>query len=161
MYTPRDEIELEIDRLQRGVELFEDQVRALQPGSFLELAGRWSPRDMVAHLIGWMRYIVPGSEQIRRGQLPFYDLDPGDNFSNVNAQLVRDYPSKDPDTLLAELDAAAGELIAYLRRLDPEDWERDFGVRHRGEKVTIASTVGEVIDDFAHHARQLGELARS
>lgn len=161
MSTSRKEIELEIDRLHRGVESLKTQIEGLEPGGFLEQLGRWSPRDIVAHLIGWTRYVVLGAEQIRQAELPFYDLDPGEDYSNVNAQLVRDYPSKDPATLLNELEAAAAELTQYLRRLDPSDWERDFGVRHQDEAVTVSGTVGELIDDFAHHARQLGEHSRS
>ena len=71
------------------------------------------------------------------------------------ARLVRAYPSKDPVTLLAELDAAVTDLIEYLRRLDPDDWAKDFGVRHGNERLTVSGSVGEVIDDFAHHTRQL------
>ncbi len=161
MSTSRSEIELEIDRLKRGIESFESQVEALRPGEFLGHLGAWSPRDVVAHLIGWTRYAVTGSEQIRRGELPSYDLDPGEDYSNVNAQLVRNFPSKDPTKLLSELHEAATDLISYLHRLDAADWDRDFGVRHGHETLTVSGTIGELIDDFAHHARQLGELSQS
>ena len=158
MPTARSEIELEIDRLRRSVESFADRVEGLEPGLFLTPLNGWSPRDIVAHLIGWTRYAVTGSDQIRLGELPFYDLDPGENYANVNSRLVRAYPSKDPVTLLAELDGAVIDLIDYLRRLDPDDWAKDFGVRHGDQTLTVSGTVGELIDDFAHHAKQLGDL---
>ena len=116
---------------------------------------------MVAHLIGWNRYIVRGGRQILCGELPFYDVDPGPNYSKVNAVLVREYADTDRSALLESLEASAGELMVFLRALDPSAWDRDFGVRHKGEMLTVKSTVDDLIADYHHHRVQLEELRAS
>ena len=120
----------------------------------------WSPRDIVAHLIGWNRYIIEGSRQIVRGELPFYDVDPGDDYARINADLVRRYPSQDRAALLAELRSSAGELKGFLATLDPGRWSRDYGVRHGGEVVTIRNTVKDLIEDYDHHRKQIDDWVR-
>jgi len=34
---------------------------------------------------------IEGSNQIRRGELPFYEIDPGEDCSKVNAVLILEY----------------------------------------------------------------------
>lgn len=75
---------------------------------------------------------------------------------------------------LGGLEAALEELSRLVRTLpeerflgrlggwsprDPSFWERDFGVRHQGAPVTIGGTVDELVADYAHHRRQIEELA--
>ena len=145
----------QVKRLGQAVKSFEAGIVALSEGSFLSKLNGWSPRDFVAHLIGWNRHVVHGSEQIQRGELPFYDIDPGENYSKVNEALVRHYDSTDRKLLLEQLRASARELQDFLESLDSEVWARDFGVRHGGTQVTIRDTVDELIDDYDHHRRQI------
>jgi hypothetical protein len=150
-------IETQIANLGAGVEEFARCVDSLNEELFLEKGKRWSPRDIVAHLIGWNRYVIEGSKQLKRRELPFYDIDPGESYSNVNAVLVRDYSSTDKRELLDELHASAGELARFLESLNPGEWDRDYGVRHKGETLTIQGTVDELIRDYAHHRVQIEE----
>lgn len=149
----------QITDLRREVVAFEAAVAALPAGIFLAPLGRWTPRDIVAHLVGWNRYVIRGARQILEGELPFYDIDPGEDFANVNAAHVADYPSRDRARLLEQLRASAGELEAFLRDLDPGPWTRDHGVRHGDSVVTVRGTVDELIADYAHHRAQIEELA--
>ena len=148
-------IEEQIHRLRLAVETFAASVLTLSEESFLAKLNSWSPRDIVAHLIGWNRHVIKGSKQIQRRELPFYDLDPGENYSKVNAALVQHYDSTDKQLLLEQLQASALELKEFLKSLDEERWARDFGVRNGGAEVTIRSTVDELIDDYDHHRRQI------
>ena len=102
-----------------------------------------------------------GAKQILRGELPFYDIDPGPNYSKVNAALIREYGDTDRSTLLERLAESAGELTAFLRAINPGEWDRDFGVRHKGEKLTVKSTVDDLIGDYYHHRCQLEEFPAS
>jgi len=154
-------IENQVGRLNHAVEDLAAGVDSLDSGRLLDRLGGWSPRDIVAHLVGWNRHVIEGSRQIRRGELPFYDLDPGQDYAEVNAALVRDYPSSEPGELLDELRASAGELADFLRSLDPEDWSRDFGVRNRDALVTIENTIEELIADYDHHRVQIEIWAAS
>ena len=150
-------IRAQVARLDLGVEALARCVATLTQDSFVSTRGSWSPRDILAHLAGWNRYVIKGSGQIRKGELPFYDIDPGENYSNVNAVLVREYPSTEKPELLAELRASARELGQHLLALDPEAWDRDYGVRHRGATITVRNTVDELIEDYAHHTAQIEE----
>jgi len=154
----RAEIEAQIGRLEAGLAEFLDALGSLDDASFLarlEPGGNWTPRDVAAHLIGWCRAVISGSEEMLRGDLPYYDLEPGPDFANVNAAFLREYESEDRAELSAELRTAAGELAAYLRALDPVDWDRATDVRHGDEELTVAATVEATVRDFVYHAEQL------
>jgi len=151
-------IEIQKGELAEAVESFARLISSLDEKTFLGPLGRWSARDVVAHLIGWNRYTVQGARQILRGELPFYDVDPGEDYANVNRTHLREYPSLVMDELLVELRASARELSETLSALDPNTWRRDFGVRHKGQTVTIRSTVDDLITDYAHHAEQIRGL---
>lgn len=148
-------IETQITRLGLSVEDFARCVASLNEELFLKNLNLWSPRDIVAHLVGWNRYIIEGSKQIRRGELPFYDIDPGENYSNVNAVLVREYSSRDKKELLDELKASTQELKQFLHSLDSSEWDHDYGVRHQGSTITIRNTVDELIEDYDKHREQI------
>jgi hypothetical protein len=145
----------QVNELSCRVEEFVRCVDSLPGDSFLEKMDDWSPRDILAHLIGWNRYTIEGSGQIRNGHIPFYLVDPGDDFSKVNAVLVRQYSSRDKRELLDELETSCQELKLFLLSLDPADWERDYGVRHQGFPVTIQNNVEGLIDDYLHHREQI------
>jgi hypothetical protein len=148
-------IEAQLRRLEKNVDDLCRCVSSLEGELFVTPISRWSPRDIVAHLVGWNRYLVEGGNQIRRGELPFYDIDPGDNYSKVNAILVRKYSSTNREGLLNDLRASAEELQQYLRSLDAAEWNRDYGVRHAGVTITIRNSVDELIDDYHHHREQI------
>ncbi len=156
-----DQIANQIAKLTRSVDAFERCVASLDEGAFLKPLRRWTPRDIVAHLVGWNRHVIEGSRQILKGELPFYDVDPGEDFANVNADLISDYPSKDRDELLEELRSTERELTAFLRSVDESAWGRDFGVRNKGATITVRNTVDDLIADYAHHQNQLTALPHS
>lgn len=157
MTTDSDSIASQIARLDRGVDELAASVESLDEESYLGRLNGWSARDIVAHLVGWNRLVITGSRQISRAELPSYDVDPGENYSNVNAKLIRDYPSTDRQKLLEELRTSARELGRFLETLDDDTWQRDFGVRHQDAAVTIRNTVEELIEDYRHHRRQIDE----
>jgi hypothetical protein len=154
-------IEDQIDQFEHCVKTFAASVAALDERLFLSKVCGWTVRDILAHLIGWNRHIVRGSQQILSGELPFYDVDPGPDYSTVNAALVREYGDVDRAALLVSLAASTGELTEFLRAINPGEWDRDFGVRHDGGTLTVKSTVDDLIADYDHHQRQLEELRAS
>ena len=150
-------IEDQVENLCRSVKDFAECVDSLHGEMFLKKYNDWSPRDVLAHLIGWNRYIVKGCEQIRRGDLPFYFVDPGKDYCKINAKLVREYSSKDKRDLLDELEVSTNELKAFLGMVDPLDWDRDYVVRYQGFNITIRNTVDALIEDYINHRQQLEE----
>jgi putative redox protein len=151
--TQTTKLDLSVEDLARCVASLDEEV-------FLEKFNGWSPRDILAHLIGWNRCIIEGCKQIKKRELPFYDIDPGENYSKVNAGLVRSYPSRDKQELLDELQTSARELKHFLQSQNHNEWARDYGVRHRGSTITIRNTVDDLIADYAHHKEQIEEWVK-
>ncbi len=153
-----DTIEQQISNLEEGVLELRVAVEKLGSDAFLGALGNWTPRDVVAHLVGWNRYTAQGAKQLLEGELPFYEIDPGEDYSRVNARLVAEYASEDRVEILAELDKAAGELAEFLRSLSKEQWRGGTGVLAEGEEMTIRQNVDWLIKDHHHHAGQIHDL---
>ncbi len=150
--------EEQIDQFERCIETFAGTVASLDERLIHQRVTSWTVRDIVAHLIGWNLYVVRGAKQILRGELPFYDIDPGPDYSKVNATLVRECTHVDCSVLLESLAASASELAAFLRMINPNEWDRDFGVRHKNKTITVKSTIDDLIADYDHHRGQLEEF---
>ena len=155
-----DAIETQTKNLGEGVREIRAAVEALSDDAFLGALGSWTPRDVVAHLIGWNRYSVRGAQQLLEGELPFYDSDPGKDYSKVNARIVAEYPSTSRSELLAEHEKAAQELAEFLRSLSEEQWSGSTGVLLEGEELTIRQNVDWLIEDHHHHSEQISDLAK-
>lgn len=153
-------IETQIAKFDQSIEDFVHCVASLNEELFLKRLNHWSPRDVVAHLIGWNRYTIEGSNQIRRGELPFYEIDPGEDCSKVNAVLILEYSSTDRQEMLDELQVSAQELKLFIQSLDSSEWSRDYGVRLKGAVITIQNTVDELIEDYDIHKERIKEWAR-
>jgi len=160
MTRNRTGIETQVAALESSLERFTAWVRTLDAPDFLRPIGRWTTRDIVAHLIGWNRYSVRGSRQLLKGEPPFYDDDPGEDYCNVNARLVAEYPTEDRTELLDELARAATELADYLRSLSASEWRGGTGVELDGEELTIRQNVDWLIEDHSHHSAQIRELTQ-
>ena len=152
-------IEEQVNKLARCIEDFAGYIDSLPKNLFLKKIDDWSPRDILAHLIGWNRYTIEGGQQIARGETPTYFVDPGDDFCKVNAVLVREYHSTNKQELLRQLELSARELKEFLLSLDPAEWESDHGVSYEGGHVTIKNTVAALIGDYVQHKEQIKQWA--
>jgi hypothetical protein len=148
-------IEDQIATFLKNVGAYARTIRSLQQGQFQKKMNLWSPRDIVAHLIGWNRALIQGSKQIRQGELPFYDIDPGENYSKVNDAFVKQFSSELREELLNEMRTSAEELVDFLRTLNPDEWDHDYGVRHKEAVITIRNSMDELIVDYTHHLKQI------
>jgi hypothetical protein len=151
-------VKLQVIEFGIRVEEFARSVASLTIDLFLKKINHWSPRDILAHLIGWNRYLIKGCQQIKKGELPFYDINPGENYSRINAGLIKKYSSQDMKVLLNELQVSAEELKQYLHSLDEREWNYDYGVTHQGAIVTIKNTVDDLISDYLYHKEQIEDL---
>ena len=136
-------------------ERFEACIGALAEGSFLRPMDGWSPRDVVAHFIGWNRYTIRGCRDILCGVSPFYLRDEPNDFRNVNAVSVQQYASESQPTLLRELDASFEELKAYLLTLAPSEWRRETGVKHKWAPITVENSVAGLRGDYDAHRKAI------
>ena len=150
-----------LEQLDRAYALFVVTVNSLSPETFLSSLGDWTPRDIVAHLIGWNHNILIGCQQIRDGVSPFYHKDGPNDYRQMNAVSIRRYNSTDRRALLKELADTKDALVAYVSGLDAGDWDKDFGPKHyRGGPATVARSIESLTGDYLNHAQELVKAVR-
>jgi hypothetical protein len=80
---------------------------------------------------------------------------PGENCRKVNDAFVKEFSSESREEMLDEMHTSASELVDFLRTLSPDEWDHDYGVRHKEAVVTIRNSMDELIEDYAHHLKQI------
>lgn len=130
-------------------------IRSLPADQFTQSMNGWSPRDVVAHFIGWNRATIDVAEAMRKGQTPDVFVDPGEDFSKANAEFVRRYDSTDMVELLRQLELAYQALAQYLYTLEPAEWTREVSVPFAKEPVTIEWSVAELAADYDNHRQEI------
>ena len=149
--------ERSLERLRNAVAEYVRTIDSLTPDAFLDATGGWSPRDVTAHLVGWLDVTIAACEEIRAGRPPGYLDDARNDYATVNAGFVRRFDATDRAAMVARLRGALGELLTYARAVPPAEWDRDTGVRFEGGPVTVDNTIGELARDIKDHRRQLAE----
>jgi len=156
-----DNLEGQTDNLRLSIKEFIRCIYLLPDVLFHEKMDDWTPRDVTAHLIGWNLYTVEGCHQIRKGETPFYFIDPGEDFSKVNAALVRKYDSQDKNRLIDQIKTSAEKLKQFTLDLDRSVWEADYGVTYKGEPVTIKNSIDMLIYDYDTHRKKIEQWAEN
>jgi hypothetical protein len=146
--------------LEEALDRFKACIRLLPEALFTARMDDWTPRDVVAHLIGWNRHTIEGCREILEDRKPHYLGDAFNDFSNLNAQSVERYSCKDREGLLAELDSSFNELGAYLRTVDPDRWETHDGVRHEKWIITAPDSVDALRNDYEAHREEIERWLR-
>ncbi len=151
------------DQLARFRKAFEEFVRAVEGlplPQFLVPLGGWTPRDIVAHLVGWNRNVLVGCQQIQSGLQPFYHADGPNDSRALNAEITARFNSTDRPALLRELIKGRDLLASYLDGVDEHEWSKDFGVEHyRGGPATIGRAIESLTGDYVNHAAEIARQA--
>ena len=78
----------QIENLNLNYQSFVRAVKDLAPEGFLKSLGDWTPRDIVAHMIGWNRITLAGCAELREGVEPFYLFDRNNDYRKVNVKFL-------------------------------------------------------------------------
>jgi uncharacterized protein DUF1706 len=108
--------------------------------------GSWGVREILAHVTGWHREMIPALERLGRGEAPYPD-GAYDDFDSWNARFVearKGWPTAD---LLREVDASHRELLNAASRL-PED---QFGEGKPASGLVDGVAAGH----YREHAEQI------
>ncbi len=152
--------EKQLADLDMAYEAFIETVCELPAEEFLRPLGGWTPRDIVAHFIGWNRITLVGCGQVREGSEPFYFHDGTNDYRKVNAGFFQRYNSTDRETLLRDMSATMNALAGYLQTIGEDEWEADTGVVHyRGGSATVARCVDSLIRDYHKHRAEIVDAA--
>jgi hypothetical protein len=122
---------------------------------FLHTVGDRTPRDIVAHLIGWNYHAIEASDFVRRGEMPPSLIDPGPDFSRVNGESIARFASQDKGALLGQLRESGVAYDAMLRDLPAAEWEDNHGVVLGKWAVTNDAFVEIMIGEFDHHRQEI------
>ena len=135
---------------------FIETVEGLSKESFLASLGDWTPRDILAHFIGWNRITLVGCAEICEGVEPFYFHDGTNDYRRVNAPFLERFSSMDRKTLLQQMASTKEALVSYLKTIEENEWDLDTGVVHyRGGPATVARCVDSLIRDYRKHREEI------
>ncbi|NMC13675.1 MAG: ClbS/DfsB family four-helix bundle protein [Chloroflexi bacterium] len=135
---------------------FINVINSLSEEQFLSHLYEWTPRDIVAHLIGWNTLMIEASLSILAGKQPAYYDDTPFNYSHINAGYTAKYSSQSREELLKELNSSLAELEAFIQGLSEEELEKDYGVRHySGVPATVKKIIASLAGDYEYHTQQI------
>jgi hypothetical protein len=153
MFASREE---QLKDLENAYQEFVKTINGLPKKAFLSPIGEWTPRDIAAHFIGWNRITLAGCSALREGAEPFYFHDGTNDYRKVNSRFFAQFPSQDQESLLTEMAITKDILMAYLKTISTDEWEKDTGVPHyRGDPATIARCVDSLIRDYRKHRQEI------
>jgi hypothetical protein len=152
----------QLQQFDRAYEDFVSLVKSMGPDHFLRSLGDWTPRDIVAHLVGWNHNIRLGCQQIQTGAAPSYHSDAPNDYRNLNAEFIARYNATDQAMLLGQLAQGKDQLRTYLAGVAEHDWDKDFGAKHyRGGPATVGRSVESLTGDYLEHAREISQGTQS
>lgn len=153
MFSKRNEQLADLDFAYKA---FVQTVEKISAESFIKSLGDWTPRDIMAHFIGWNRITLVGCAEISEGVEPFYFHDGTNDYRKINAQFFERFSSTDREVLLLQMASTKASLIAYLNINNENEWELDTGVIHyRGGPATVARCVDSLIRDYRKHREEI------
>ncbi len=150
--------DMEALSLKQAFHDFTDLILSLSDKQFLSSLDGWSPRDVVAHLIGWNTLMIEASRSILAGTPPSYYQDAPNDFSHINAGFVAEYSSRSRRELLTQLESSMEKLEAFLSGLPAEELAADHGViHHGGDPATVKRIIHSLTGDYRYHNHQIIE----
>jgi len=142
--------------LRSSYDEFTASVQSLTDPQFLETMDGWTPRDVVAHLIPWNRFMIQASKSILAGEAPAYFVDAPNDYANINAAFVEHHSSRAKAVLLQELASSMQEFDEFIGSLASSELSASHGVSHcSGEPATVAKIIRSLASDYEHHTRQI------
>jgi hypothetical protein len=153
MFGNRNEQLADLDLAYKS---FVQTAKELPPKDLLKSLGDWSPRDILAHFIGWNRITLAGCAEIREGIEPFYFHDGTNDYRKVNARFFSQFNSSDREALLRDMADTMDALVNYLKTITENEWGLDTGVIHyRGGPATVARCLDSLIRDYRKHREEI------
>jgi hypothetical protein len=137
---------------------FAELILSLSDEQFLSSMDGWTPRDVIAHLIGWNSLMIDSSLSILAGKKPSFYEDAGNDYSNINAGFTKKISSNLKQELLAQLKSSTENLEAFIFSLPDEALTADHGVVHySGVPATVGKIIHSLAGDYQYHTSQIME----
>ena len=110
--------------------------------------GTWGVREILVHISGWHRAMVPALARVARGEPP-YPAGTHDDFDAWNARFVAESAGVETGDVLDELAATHREFVAAVRAVPEADFAAGATARQIVEGVGPAH--------YREHAAQIRE----
>jgi hypothetical protein len=137
---------------------FVNVILSLSYEQFLTPLYEWTPRDIVAHLVGWNSLMIESSQAILAGKPPAYYDDMPSNYSHINAGYTTKFSSQSKEELLGQLKSSMEGFEAFILSLPDEELEADHGIRHySGVPATVGKIIASLAGDYEYHTQQIRE----
>lgn len=117
--------------------------------------GKWSLRDVVAHLIGWDIENAKSVNEVLSGQLPSCFKNWDDNWASYNDLLVDRYKKGEKKELLSELDRVHGIYMKVFDNISEEIFSKDIGLRWQNYIITPSVNAEYEAQDEELHTKQI------
>lgn len=93
-------------------------------------------------------------KSVLEGQVPAFYNHHDRDWRTYNVLLVREYKRDSFKELLTMLKESQEQWLEFLNSLSPEVFNKDFGVRFRGYKVTLQRLLEAETEDEQTHLQQ-------
>ena len=147
--TPASKDEL-LNAAAREYKTFHDALKGLNETHLTRVwLGRWSVKDIVAHISGWHREMIPALERMALGERPFA---PGASYEDVDAWNAR--------FTAARTAASVTEALLELDRSHEAFMRAAAGVP--AARYEPGKTAWRIVDlNSAHHYTEHGDQIRA
>jgi hypothetical protein len=138
-----------LDKAEQEYDGFKAAIKGLDETQMSQVwLGTWGVREILAHVTGWHREMIPALERLGRGETPYPD-GAYDDFNNWNARFVEARKGRSSADLVREVDASHRELLSAASRLPDEAF---------GEGKPASGLVdGVAAGHYREHAEQIRE----
>ena len=136
-----------LDKAEQEYDGFKAAIKGLDEAQMSQVwLGRWGVREILAHMTGWHREMIPALERLGRGEAPYSD-GAYDDLDRWNARFVEAREGRAAVDILREVDTSHRDLLSVASRL-PED--------HFGEGKQASGLVDGVAGGhYREHAEQI------
>ena len=145
--TPKDELLLAAAREYKA---FHEALHGLNEEQMAEVwLGTWSVKEIVAHMTGWHREMLPALERIARGERPVPEGVSYDDVDAWNARFAAVAKDREITDLLLDLDRSHEDFMQAADRVP-------------SERFQPGKTAYRIVDaNSAHHYREHGDQMRA
>ena len=139
-----------LDEAALQFQAFHEAIHGLNEEQMTEpCLGAWSIRDIVAHISGWHRELIPALERLGRGERPFPEGVSYDDVDAWNARFAAAQRDVEVTEVLLELDRSH-ERFMHAAAQVPED------------RYAPGKTAWKIVDlNSPHHYREHGDEIRA
>jgi hypothetical protein len=124
-------------------------------------AGRWSPKDHLAHVTAWERHLLAAvlGQPANRAMGVEFDEDDVPDTDELNEMVFLEFQESHLGEVLFALETTHMELVETLSGLSEEDLDRQFMLDRATDQRSLREGIAEdTYDHYPEHVEAMREL---